>query len=93
MSVFTVKGRPATFGDKEQIEFIKQLEQFAEMSEVPFKQVAYGRTIKFICPDCEFEQFVDKPEVDTIICRSCGCGFEYYVANISRVTHIFYNPE
>ena len=91
MNVFAIKGRPAVFGDKEQIEWIKQLEQFSECRKITFKKVAYNRTVKFNCT-CGEENWSDIPVPYTVKyfdCSGAHCFNEYAIINTRFEIQLF----
>jgi len=83
MNIFAIKGSPATFGDQEQIEWIRKIQEFAECKKMSYKMTSYNRTVKFICA-CGNEIWADKPEpwsIREVECNSADCDNEYAIVH------------
>lgn len=91
MSIFDIKGRPPTFGDPEQIAWIKEMQAFADCKKMTYKVIAYGKTIKFHCT-CGHENFCDIPEpfmIKHFECSDYICDNEYAIINSKYGLNVF----
>jgi hypothetical protein len=91
MDTFAIKGRPATFGDQEQIDWIRKLQEFADCKKMTYKLTAYNRTVKFYC-SCGNEIWADIPEpwnVREFDCGSVHCDNEYVIVHHQYAVDVF----